>query len=448
METDPIRERLRCIAQLVAEIMALLPGDGPHLTLLPDDPVYDLPSKTTSSRARGDVSILRQDPQVIQFPGLSASARSAGVEKKRGEVIARDNSEGRGKAFLKKHKEISKMPKKLQQKIKEAIMRPPRYHHGTYEKRATINGIRLCICAANRAECEELFLQKLLEDLPVFSDTSGKAVRDGSTTFSEWARYWFEEIYKPNVTARTYENEYWKYKVHILPFFGDKPLKAILPSDCLLFFNKLKEKGIERTAESCYGLMNRILSLALKDGLIKSNPMDAVARIKHERTNGVPLSREEERAFIAALDGQVLAPVFLVALYTGIRPCEYEDVTLQDGFIVTRNRKQKNVKKIVYKKIPITPMLRPYLKQIEEALPIWKELTRSMEKLHKFFKRVCPGHRMYDLRTTFATRTQETGVAENVVQVWLGQVPTSLLGKVYTKFSDEFLLSEGEKVRY
>ena len=52
--------------------------------------------------------------------------------------------------------------------------------------------------------------------------------------------------------------------------------------------------------------------------------------------------------------------MFAVGLYTGMRPNEYETARLEGDFIVAVNSKRKNGK-VEYKKIPITPMLKPYL---------------------------------------------------------------------------------------
>lgn len=340
------------------------------------------------------------------------------------------------------------MPQRLQLKIKNAILKEPRLHHGIYEKTAQINGITVCGRSSELTECEDRFLDDLAEKF--FTIREGNAFRTSPTMpFPEWAEIWFNQVFKPNVTESTFENEYSRYKRHILPFFGKKTLREISPLDCIQFFNKLKEKGIDRTAEGCYGNLKRIFQFAVESRLIKSSPMASVKPIKNERKNGVPLSKEEERQFLKRLKGMKYETVFILALYTGLRPCEYETAQIEGDFIIAQNRKQKNTKKIVFKKIPISPMLRPYLELIREKMPEWNKLTaNSAQRARWQFQELCPGHRMYDLRTTFATRCQECGVPENVVQSWMGHAPRTLLGQVYTKFSDEYLLSEGKKVQY
>lgn len=345
------------------------------------------------------------------------------------------------------NKEISKMSKSLQEKIKRALQRPPRHHNGAYEKRAMINGIPIYACAADADECEARFLTELSENfLQKENSKETKKKITSNVLFADWAETWFLQVFKPNVTETTYLNEYYRYKKHILPPFGKLKLREIMPIDCIKFCNGLLQKDLGRTAESCYGVMNRILQFAVESDLIAKNPMSSVKPIKSERKNGVPLSKEEENHLLQTMHGQVHEAVIALALYTGLRPCEHSSARIEGEFIVAQNRKQKNVKKIVYKKIPITPMLKPYIQLIRSQM--LNDWGKAVEGAHATLKKILPNHRLYDLRTTFATRCQECGVPDTVVQEWLGHKPRTLLGQVYTKFSDDYLLSEGKKVMY
>ena len=50
---------------------------------------------------------------------------------------------------------------------------------------------------------------------------------------------------------------------------------------------------------------------------------------------------------------------------TGLRPNEYKTARIEGDFIVANNSKRKNGK-VELKKIPITPMLKPYLEDVSE----------------------------------------------------------------------------------
>lgn len=339
------------------------------------------------------------------------------------------------------------MSKSQQEKIIRAIARPPRFHKGVYEKRALINGNNLYAAASTAEECETRFLAEIATTFfseKVEAKTQSKA--KSNTVFSEWAELWLKEVFKPKVTPTTFSNECYRYKKHIFPIFGKMKLKDIMPIDCIKFFNSLMERDLGRTAEFCYTLLNRILQFAVDSDLILKNPMSSVKLIKSERKNGVPLSKAEETLLLEKIKGHKHEAIIALAIYTGLRPCEHSSARIEGDFIVAQNRKQKNVKKIVFKKIPITPMLRPYIPLIETCMQgDWNDYTF---KAHETFKKILPNHRLYDLRTTFATRCQECGVPDTVVQEWLGHKAKTLLGQVYTKFSDDYLLKEGKKVYY
>ena len=94
-----------------------------------------------------------------------------------------------------------------------------------------------------------------------------------------------------------------------------------------------------------------------------------------------------------------------------------------------------------YKKIPITPMLAPYVENVTELK--FHVANRIREKFHSIF----PNKRLYDLRTTFYTRCCECGVADVARDEFVGH-SHGALGDAYTDLSDEFLLKEGQKLSY
>ncbi len=369
--------------------------------------------------------------------------KEAGKEKEKKE----------NKAIPKKiEKEIMKLPNQSQLKIKRAIEKKPRFHKGIYEKRARINGIDIYGGARDVETCEATFWDDLTHKLNLFheapteEDHLDKRLKR-SMTFGEFAEIWLNDVFRPAVVPKSFNNEFSRYRKHILPVFGTKRLTDIKPIDCTLFFNELRKKNIERTAESLYSILDRIFRFAVDSDLLPKNPMQSIKPIKHEREHGDPLTKEEEKQLLEAIKGQKFEAVIVLALYTGLRPCEYETAHFEDDFVVAQNRKQKNQKKIVYKRIPITPMLAPYVELIKDKMAQWEAYSKELN-VYKFFKKVMPNHKPYDLRTTFSTRCQECKVLEQVVQLFMGHSAKTLLGRVYTKFDDAFLIKEAQKVKY
>lgn len=217
-------------------------------------------------------------------------------------------------------------------------------------------------------------------------------------------------------------------------------LKKITPKNCQILLDKLKADGKGKTAEDLFTILNLIFKAAVKHGLIPNNPMDMVFHQKHEREHGKALTKAEERLLLEKTADTPYQLMFAIALYTGLRPNEYKTARIEDNFIVANNSKRKNGKTEL-KKIPVTPMLKPYLEDITELY-----FTR-LEQIRNKFNEILPGHRLYDLRTTFYTRCMECGVAEAAIKKFVGH-NLGGLADTYADLSDEFLLTEGRKLDY
>ena len=261
--------------------------------------------------------------------------------------------------------------------------------------------------------------------------------------FGDFATLYFERYRRQRVAPQTYANDMSRLKNHLLPKFSNKLITEILPLDLLDFLDKYEAAGQYKTREELRSLLNLIFKFAIANGLLDRNPLALVVYDKPDQNHGEPLTKEEEETLLTNLRGSKYFGIAVVALYTGVRPCEWNSVRIEDGFVVAQNRKQKRRKKIVYKRIPISPMLAPYVTQLPADFA-----TRNVSNAKKAIKAALPTHRPYDLRTTFATRCQECGVQEQVVQAFMGHTPSTLLGKVYTKFSDDFLIKEASKILY
>ena len=106
--------------------------------------------------------------------------------------------------------------------------------------------------------------------------------------------------------------------------------------------------------------------------------------------------------------------------------------------LIAKNSKRKN-RKIEYKRIPICPMLRPYISE-SPSMPCPKTLWNAFKKLFQ-------DHTLYDLRTTFNTRCVECHVDDNARKLMMGH-SLGRLANAYTDVSDEFLRQEAEKLFY
>lgn len=314
--------------------------------------------------------------------------------------------------------------------------RPSGKDHRNYEVRYRRNGYNINVSSNSLEEAKRKFIAKLHEvetigTMPTVSVPSG---------FDGFAKYFFDNFYKRKVVKETYRIGLNQFKNHIGPHFGNLSIRKITPKMCQELIDRLNDEGKGKTADDVFSLLNMIFKTAIKHNLITNNPLDLVFHTKHEREHGSALTKDEENKLLQAMDGTPQHIMFAVALYTGMRPNEYETAKIDGDFIVAVNSKRKNGK-VEYKKIPISPMLKPYLNGVTELS------FSSLRVLRDRFLKVLPNHKLYDLRTTFYTRCQECGVSPVARDVFVGH-SLGALGNTYTDLSDEFIYREGQKLNY
>ena len=340
-------------------------------------------------------------------------------------------------------KDYLKMPRKFKQLFKTQGLTARVYRrqtssklkHYNYEIRLRSEGYNIYACADNLTEAKQKFLQKLNE-----YERLGEEQTAVPSTFSKFAEYFFDKFYSRKVSESTLRVAKNQFKNHLSPHFKNTPLKKITPKQCQELIDKIEATGKGRTVDEVCSLLNMIFKAAIRHAILQHNPMDMVFHAKHNRTHGSALSKDEERLLLERTAGTPYQTMFAVGLYTGMRPNEYYTAKVEGDFIIANNSKRKNGK-VETKKIPITPMLKPYLENNTKL-----HFTRLEQIRHKF-NGILPNHKLYDLRTTFYTRCQECNVAPVARNEFVGH-SLGELGNTYTDLSDEFLLAEGKKLCY
>ena len=349
--------------------------------------------------------------------------------------------------FLKfTNKEISNMPERfrkefiLQDRVVHCLKRKSGKRTYNYMIRYRRNGLNIVATSNDLQEAKAKFIQKLNEcsNENIGKSSRSKMVNGVSTNFHEFSTYYFENYRKRKVAPQTYLNDACRYKNHVRPYLGNKSLLDITPMDCQQLLDSLLEKGMSKTNNEIYSLLNGIFKMAIAHNIIAQNPLSIVVIEKHHCKHGKALTKAEEKELLNQSKGTKYEKIFALALYTGLRPNELETAKVQGEFIVARNSKRKGGK-IEYKKIPISPMLKPYF---EEDMGI--EMI-GLQYVREQFNKILPNHILYDLRTTFYTRCEECGVAPPARDHFVGH-SSSVLNATYTDLSDEYLLKEGKKL--
>ena len=339
-------------------------------------------------------------------------------------------------------KELSLMPKTFRKEFRTqgctAHVRKRRSGKNSwnYEIRYRRNGYNITASANNLDQAKHKFIEML--------GSAEKCVKNKErtipSTFDKFANYFFEKFYKRKVGESTFRVAMSNYKNHVAPHFGDMPLKSITADRCQELLDRLIDEDKVRTEENVFTMLNMIFKAAVKHGVMAHNPIDMVFHTKHEREHGKALTKDEERKLLEQTAGTPYQLMFAIALYTGLRPNEYKTAVIDGDFVVANNSKRKNGK-VESKKIPITPMLKPYVEDVKDF-----HFTRLEQIRHKF-NGILPDHKLYDLRTTFYTRCMECGVAEVATKTFVGHALGGM-ADTYTDLSDEFLYTEGQKLKY
>ena len=336
--------------------------------------------------------------------------------------------------FLKfDHKEISKMPQNYRKLfrtdgLRVHIRKRKRGNSVTYEVRCRMNGVNLSAGGTTVEEAKKRFLEKLNEP----QKSSGVP-----TNFEKFLLYYFEHFRKRKVAAETITKDMSRVKKYLFPTFGEKELSRIYPADCQKLMDELCAEGKVKTAVECYGLLSVVFKCAIAHNLIQRSPLDIVLKPQCEHTHGSALTKEEEALLLSTAPDNVRESIAIV-LYTGMRPNEYETLRREGDMLIVKNSKRKNGK-IEYKRIPICPMLEPYISE--------QPTMQNCRYIERRYKKILPDHKLYDMRTTFYTRWKECDVDGAVRDEMVGH-SSGELARAYTDLPDEYLIREARKLRY
>ena len=213
------------------------------------------------------------------------------------------------------------------------------------------------------------------------------------------------------------------------------PIAKIRTSDLITIMKDVKPRKYEELRT----LFNSLFKYAIGCGVISHNPVLLIPFKRAERQVRESLSVEEIKSFLVHINEPKYERIkqgAYILYFFGLRPCELDEETHREGnFLIARNRKRKNGK-IEYKKIPIPKEAEAY---IDWNKPLTFQISDKPRE--RLFKELLDGNTAYNLRHTFSSICQQY-VRQEIVDIWIGDSPTRLIGKHYTHFSDEFMQSQ------
>ncbi len=266
----------------------------------------------------------------------------------------------------------------------------------------------------------------------------------------DFIAYAWLDLKKMHTAKKTYEVYCGIYRNHIAPVFGTKPVKSILPMHLQPFFNDLFSRQ-EKTCEDAKIVLNGIFKYAVANRLCASNPMAGVIVEKHFRKTGVALTDEQIKRFKDAMGRSgKFGLAGLIILYSGVRGAELSSIRFDwgKGLMDIKNAKLKKSQKRnplnLIRTVPIFPALYGLRSQIEES-DEWriKDSTLTCK-----FRNYWTENTVKDLRHTFTSKARESGVENELVNIWTGHAPgTNQTANTYTHFSIDYQIEQAQKIK-
>jgi integrase len=157
-------------------------------------------------------------------------------------------------------------------------------------------------------------------------------------TFAKYAKRWLESHVQPNLKPSTAESYEGILDVHLRPRFGKLALEKLARKDIKSYLDELASKGEQsrNTIKNIFAILRAMLSHAVEDDLLPSNPAIRLGRFNRRQDDGRKaefLTPVEAEAFLQA--ARTLRPnrypLFLTALRSGQRlgemlAMEWEDI--------------------------------------------------------------------------------------------------------------------------
>lgn len=176
-----------------------------------------------------------------------------------------------------------------------------------------------------RKEVQEKLVQALRakqQNLPVSPER---------LTLRQYLERWLEQSAKPSLRPRTYEGYRDHVNKHIVPALGHIQLAKLTAQDVQTLLNEKVESGLApRTVHYMHAVLRRALNQAVKWDLVARNVATLVDRPRSETKEIVPLTPEQARAFLKAIQGERLEALYTVALALGLRKGEALGLRWQD----------------------------------------------------------------------------------------------------------------------
>lgn len=160
--------------------------------------------------------------------------------------------------------------------------------------------------------------KKLSEALTAVDN--GTWTQPTKVTVGQWVEEWIDTYAANSVKDYTISSYKQILKNHIKPHLGAIPLQGLRGNHVQKFYNDLTKQGLSgKTVKNISAVLHKSLGKAVKLGYIPANPCDAADLPKVVNKEIHPLTDEEIKLFLAAIEGSPMRNAFAVCLFCGLR---------------------------------------------------------------------------------------------------------------------------------
>lgn len=300
-------------------------------------------------------------------------------------------------------------------------------------------------------------------------------------TVGQWLDEWLDTYAVTKVKPLTYQSYAAVIKNHLKPAFGAVSLQSLRGSHVQKLYNEMLAKGRNaKTVINVSAVLRKSLDVAMKQGLITSNPCDAAELPKAMRKEIKPLTDAEIPLFLEQIEKHEFRNAYALCLFAGLREGEclglsWSQVDFEKGRITVSQQLQKTKSgHVEYYIADTTKSGKPrtieppaicfdYLRDEKrrqaqnklKAGELWNNEWNlvfangvgryiEIETFYRKFKKVVaaigrPDARVHDLRHTAATVAIASGADIKSVQSLLGHATAAFTLDVYAHTSEAMM---------
>lgn len=378
-----------------------------------------------------------------------------------------------------------------------------RENKGTYEARAMVNGVKICLYGSD--------LDHLIEEFHQAKEKVKNSIdyRKTMITLNEWFEEWFTEVKAHKVKETSIHPMKNNFKRTFGFYIGSKKLKDIKPLDVQRALNTMEQEGISNSAmREALGRLRECMEFAVGNQMITSNPclIVEVPWTYKKAKEEIALTQEEQNALLNEVEDSWYKEMFYFMCLTGVRVGElgglqWSDIDFSKKCITIRrslscsycNGKKREM--LVSPKTVNSTRQIPFLGEMEEVLKSQKEKQKRLKaelgerwrsgeefsdlvfttgmgspcsryivdkEVKKVIKRIREKEAVlavqeqrepkiirdfhpHTLRHTFATRCFENKMEPKIVQSLLGHSSISITLNIYTHVLDNKMDEEIKK---